>query len=462
MKKQIKLAILLSLVVVFMSFTSDTKEDKLKTTKLTANFGQLKAALKTSTGKAYFFTDKNYYRHNLSTNKLEKSAVINGNFKGLANGIDAALLHTNGKGYFFKGSTYYRYNFSTSKVDKTGKIGIDGWKGMPSNIDAAVVHTNGKAYFFKGSTYYRYNSSTNKMDKKAAISASWKGVPNNVDAALWHTNGKIYFFKGNTYYRYNIGAKKVDKTGTIGKDGWKGLSFAEKANNVPSSTKDNIRLKITLTRIKSIQARDSDNIADFVLEQKIHYTTKGKQKLAIKKKINVGKNIINTGESYHVKDESSSIFNAWQTHVREGDENHFINNSLVYEITPEEIKDKYAEFQFYTNLGENDGSNDNWFTKNIFKLFQDHTYKIKTIASQHLIDVKIHEVIDYLQNPTSSKYDKSYFKGGRNGDMHEYGAFGDVMWFKKGSNNSLIGHLEYGANNKETYVRLYYRFELVY
>ncbi|MBJ2173976.1 hypothetical protein JBL43_06990 [Aureibaculum sp. A20] len=450
MKKQIKLTILLSLVVVFMSFTSDTKEDKIKTTTVTANFGQLKAALKTSTGKAYFFTDKNYYRHNLSTNKLEKSAVINGNFKGLANSIDAALLHTNGKGYFFKGSTYYRYNFSTSKVDKTGKIGIDGWKGMPSNIDAAVVHTNGKAYFFKGSTYYRYNSSTNKMDKKAAISASWKGVPNNVDAALRHTNGKIYFFKGNTYYRYNIGAKKVDKTGTIGKDGWRGLSFAESTSNTTASTKNNIRLKVTLTRIKSIQARDSDDIADFEFDQKVDYNTKGNQTLVIEKKIKVGKNIINTDEEY------STIINmmglSHHLHVREGDENHFINNSLVYEITPQEIIDKRAEFKIKTVLSEISIG---------FGIYGEYDEKKIAKFNKNDIEVSIYEVLDYLQNPNSSKYGGNYFKDSRGGKMHEYGAFGDVMWMKKGSNNSLIGHLEFGDNKKETYVRLYYRFELV-
>jgi len=456
MFKKLQITLVLSLVVLLSSFTSKTNENK--TTTATITLGQLKAALKSPTGKAYFFTDRKYYRQNLSLDKLEKSAVINGNFKGLVNNVDAALLHTNGKGYFFKGSKYYRYNFYTNKVDKTALISTN-WKGVPNNVDAAVVHSNGKAYFFKGDTYYRYNSASRKVDKKALISANWKGVPNNVDAALRHTNGKVYFFKGNTYYRYSITARKVDKVGTVGKDGWKGLSFSnatQVTSNSTSSSKNNIRLKVTLTRIKSIQARDSDDIADFIIGQRVYYRTNGKPKVSIDGKTRVGEIIIDNEYSTIIQN-FTNYKDEKHLHVREGDENHFINNSLVYEITPQEIKDKRAKFNFHTNLGEIDG--DSWFFRNIAMLFEEND--IKKIAKNHHIDVNIYEVLDYLQNPKAAKYGKSYFNGGRSGKMHEYGAYGDVMWMQKGSNNSLIGHLEFGDNSKETYVRLYYRFELI-
>ncbi len=448
MNKKLQFTLLLSLVVLLTSFTSKTKENNPKeNTATTASFGQLKAAFMGPTRKAFFFTDKKYYQQNLSSDRLEKSGVINYGFKGLVNNIDAALLHTNGKAYFFKGSTYYRYNFSTKKVEKTGKIGVDGWKGVPNNVDA-VVHAKGKTYFFKGNYYYRYSSTSKKVEKTGKIGVDgWKGVPNNVDAASRHTNGKIYFFKGNTYYRYSSRVKKVDKVGTIGRDGWIGLSFRVRRtttvrNTTTASTKNNIRLKVTLTRIKSIQARDSDDIADLQFEQHIDYKTKGNQKRPIKKKIRVGWNEDRTRDKINhsrIIDSRKAIL------VREGDENHFINNSLIYSITPQEIIDKRAEFNVKTHLWEYGGGS------------------IKRIANidEDFIEVSIHEVLDYLQNPNSSKYGGSYFKGGRGGNMHEYGAYGDVMWFKKGSNNSLIGHLEFGANNKETYVRLYYRFELV-
>ncbi len=464
MKKQLQFVLVLSLVVLLSSFTSKTKENEAETPTATASFGQLKAAFMGPTRKAFFFTDKKYYRQNLSSDRLEKSAVINYGFKGLVNNIDAALLHTNGKAYFFKGDTYYRYNYYTKKVDKTGKIGVDGWKGVPKNVDA-VVHAKGKTYFFKGKYYYRYSSTSKKVEKKELISKSWKGVPNNVDAALRHTNGKIYFFKGNKYYRYSSSAKKVDKVGTIGVHGWKGLSFAKKLKNATASTKNNIRLKVTLTRIKSVQARDSDDIADFLLDQKVSYKANRKGKKAIKSTMKRYRYYNNSkSRDYQVATDNRLIRSEDDHfHIREGDENHYINNSLVFEITPQEIKDQRAEFNIYTDLGESDGrSNAGWLgVPYLGTLFYSHPVRIKTIATKHFIDVNIYEVLDYLQNPKATKYGKSYFNGGRNGNMHEYGAFGDVMWFKKGSNNSLIGHLEFGDNSKETYVRFYYRFELI-
>jgi len=126
---------------------------------------------------------------------------------------------------------------------------------------------------------------------------------------------------------------------------------------------------------------------------------------------------------------------------------------LVYEISPNQIADKFAEFIIKTQLEE--VSSSGW------GLFTDFDYKMIAQYGRNDIEVSIHEVLDYLKNPNASKYGNKYFTGGKGGDMHEYGAFGDVMWFKRGSNNSLIGHLEFGDNNKETYVRLYYRFELV-
>jgi len=448
---KIRITILVSIIVLLSSFSDKKKEIETEVAPSAANFGQLKAAFKATNGKAYFFTDKKYYRQNLSSDRLEKNAVINGNWKGVPNNIDAALLHINGKGYFLKGSTYYRYSFSTDKVDKTGKIGKDGWKGVPSNIDAAVLHTNGKAYFFKDNNYYRYSSSANKVDKIGKIGKDgWKGVPNNIDAALRHTNGKIYFFKGNRYYRYSNSVNKVDKIGTIGKEGWKGLSFDTQPKNVSTSSKDNIKLKVTLTRIKSVQARDSDNLADFRLVQAIDYKAKGKQKREIARKIKIGYDKVN---SHNEKLNYGTLFSGSrekQIHVREGDENHFINNSLTYEITPQEIADQRSVFTIKTLLVEESGGG-------IFLADQKFIAKY----DRNDIEVSIYEVLEYLQNPNSSKYGGSYFKGGRDGTMHEYGAYGDVMWMKKGSNNSLIGHLEFGDNSKETFVRLYYRFELI-
>lgn len=437
---------------------------------------KIKGTLIAPSGEYYFFTDKRYFRYS-KDNGLEKIANTKPNWLGIPDNIDAVFVNTiNKKAYFFKGSKYNRYDFE--KGNDNPELAISRfWKGVPNDVDAITNHTNGRIYFFKGDTYYRYDSKLKKVDKSGLISKNWKGVPNNLAAALLHKNGRIYFFKGNKYYRFNIKSARVDKVGTIGRDGWKGLDFNKKnftkkivrdaAADATASTKNNIRLKVTLTRVKSIQARDSDDIADFLLEQSIEYSPQGKRKIPIKNSIKRYKFNSDLLKKYNEKKDEEDIDNliirslSHSFHIREGDENHYINNSLIYELTPQEIKDKRAEFKFHTDLAENDGEMGDWFTDNIFKLFSRSGLDLKTIARNHYIDVNIYEVLDYLQNPNLVKYGKSYFKGGRGGDMHEYGAFGDVMWFKKGSNNSLIGHLEFGDNNKESYVRFYYRFELV-
>lgn len=467
MKNQLKQILLLSIVVILSSFTSSDKKEEIESTTTSAASEQLKAAFMGPARKGFFLTDKKYYRQNLSTDRLEKKGLIDDAFKDLVNNIDAALLYNNGHAYFFKGSNYYRYSYTTRKINKEAAISV-GWKGVPNNIDAAVFHSNGHVYFFKGTKYYRYNIAQKKVDRTALINKYWKGVPNNVDAALRHSNGKTYFFKGNTYYRYSSKTSKVDKEATIGVHGWKGLSFLKATkvtSNSASSSKNNIRLKVTLTRIKSIQARDSDDIADFLLDQTINYSANRKDKKATKSTM---KRYRYYGENkykdYQVATENRLIRSEDNHfHIREGDEHHYINNSLVFEITPQELKDQRAEFNIYTDLGESDGSSKAGFLgiPYLGTLFYRNPVRIKTIATKHFIDVNINEVLDYLLNPTAPKYGKSYFNGGRNGDMHEYGAFGDVMWFKKGSNNSLLGFQEFGANNKETYVRFHYRFELV-
>ncbi len=81
------------------------------------------------------------------------------------------------------------------------------------------------------------------------------------------------------------------------------------------------------------------------------------------------------------------------------------------------------------------------------------------MANNQFINVKIDEVLAYLLDPSSFK--SSYFTGHRYAGYHSYGAEGDVMAFKKGSNNAIIGYVEYGNNNEEMFTRLYLRFELI-
>ncbi len=437
MNKKLQFTLLLTLVVLLNAFT----------VKAQSNFGHLKAAIKEPGGKVYFFTDKAYFRYNTDNSKLEKKANILGIWKGLPDHFDASLFNPgNQKAYFFKGDKYYKYDFKTG-VEYTGKIGKNGWKGVPANIDAAVVHPNDKIYFFKGDKYYRYSHALGKVDKVANIS-NWKGVPKNLDAALLDKTGTIYFFKGNKYYRYNT-RTGVDKVGIIGKDSWRGLSFAKKLQNATPSSKNNLRLKVTLTRIKSVQARDSDDIADFTIRQWITYKANENEKNAATRKINVlSKSSISLNDKLLRNTIIYSGRNSQQLHVKEGDEKHFINNSIEFNITNKESKDKHAIFKIYTFMTE--------WNEGIIGM------EMPNFIGDDFINIPIYDILDYLQHPNASKYrGREYFNGGYNGKIHESGAFGDVMWFERANNNALKGTLEFGDNDAESYVRFYYRFELV-
>lgn len=439
---------------------------------------KIKGTLVAPNGKHYFFTEKRYFRYS-KKNGLEKIANTDSNWAGIPNSIDAVFVNSqNKKAYFFKGNKYNRWDFEKGN-DNSELLISRFWKGVPNDIDAVTNHPNGKIYFFKGDKYYRYDVKLKKVDRTALISENWKGVPNNVAAALLHNNGKIYFFKGDKYYRYNLESRKVDKTRTIGNEGYEGLDFGKKnftkkiesaATIAAAAAKDNIRVKVTLTRIKSIQARDSDNIADFLLDQTINYKVNQKEIKAIKsamKRYRYYNNLKGKKYDYQVASDNRLIRSEDNHfHIREGDENHLINNSLIFELTPIELADKRAEFNIYTDLGESDGSSKAGFLgiPYLGLLFYNNPVRIKTIATKHYIDVNIYEVLDYLQNPDAAKYGKDYFSSDnyKYPNYHEYGSFGDVMWFKKGSGNSLLGFIEFGDNNKETYVRFYYRFELVH
>ena len=231
------------------------------------------AMMHPSNGKAYFFRGNTYLRYDFNKRKIDKKGIVGvDGWKGLNGPFDAVVARPKSTfSYFFKGRKVYRYNHSKRKMDKESTIGSGGeWIGVPSNPDLALAHINDKFYFFKGDHYYRYNWITQKVDKKGIIGRNgWKGlfkkvdaanegeffrgaynyyigtagkmnapwylktgfgnnrypgVPPNVDAALRHpTNNKLYFFKGDKYYRFIEYSRKVDKTGTIGRDGWKGV-----------------------------------------------------------------------------------------------------------------------------------------------------------------------------------------------------------------------------------------------
>jgi len=205
------------------------------------------AVLVWNNGKAYFFDRWNYFRYDITADKVDPGypKPIAGNWPGLwPDGIDAGVVWNNGKAYFFKGSSYMRYDIAADKVDPGYPKPIAGnWPGLwHDGVDAAVAWSNGKAYFFKGMFYVRCDMATKKVDPgyPKPIVGNWPGLwPMGIDAGVVWNGEKAYFFKGSYYIRYDLAADKADPGYPLPIAGnWPGLTgeieyFTYEINDVP-------------------------------------------------------------------------------------------------------------------------------------------------------------------------------------------------------------------------------------
>lgn len=189
------------------------------------------AAVYWGDNKAYFFKGSQYYRYDLSADKVDdgypKTLSASSwpgleKFSGGAGKIDAALNWGNGKVFFFKGDEYTRYDVAADKAD-TGYPasiaadwpGLSKFDGGAKDIDAAIEWSNGVVYFFKGNQYIKYDKSADKTQwsyPRFISIDSWDGLqiwPANIDAALYVGSSQAYLFKEGQYLRYNPVLDKV-------------------------------------------------------------------------------------------------------------------------------------------------------------------------------------------------------------------------------------------------------------
>ena len=98
------------------------------------------------------------------------------------------------------------------------------WSGIPDNIDAAFTYNSLVSYFFKGNQCYKYDNNNDQTfagyPKK--ISEEFAGLPDaSIDTVfkMWY-DARIYFFKGLQYYQYD----NNQATGPFSiRDNWKNL-----------------------------------------------------------------------------------------------------------------------------------------------------------------------------------------------------------------------------------------------
>jgi len=234
--------------------------------------------------------------------------------------------------------------------------------------------------------------------------------------------------------------------------------FNQKVKNCIAKPEKNIRLKVTLTGIKCEQSRDNkgfgngDNPDDYGIQQWVNYKVNGKFKKSTKseRKIKVNYPYLKEKENTSTWKNRNIILlgnKENQIHILEGDKKT-INNSIVFDITPNEYADKRAVIRIHTWLKEYTGSND------------------RIIADDEYIDVKIDEVLAYLLDPNNSRFGSGYFNKPQkdvSGLFHAYGTAGDIMWLKKDVGNALSGNVFYRLKNSDMHMRtrFFLRFEIM-
>ena len=144
------------------------------------------------------------------------------------------------------------------------------------------------------------------------------------------------------------------------------------------------KLKVTLTHIKSVYARDDDNIADFRISQWIDFTTDYQ---GVRKNLKYVERDIITGIGF--ESFLNTLINAdyaHQVHVRQG-EKKAINNSMVFEVDINNDYYKYEamDFDLYTDLMEI--SSCTWF-----HLIGNCTSRY--IADNHKYEINIKAIMD--------------------------------------------------------------------
>ncbi|MEO9021516.1 MAG: hypothetical protein ABI290_05220 [Ginsengibacter sp.] len=150
------------------------------------------------------------------------------------------------------------------------------------------------------------------------------------------------------------------------------------------------KLKVTLTDIQCYYARDGRGESDdYGIQQYIVYKALGKDKKYVNRAINKFPNKIDqVGQVPGIKNPLIMGDVKNQIHAKENDDINFrdrnmINNSLVFHVTPNELKDPNASFKVFTWLKE--------YSTTFFGGNDD-----KVLMNNTSVNVKINDVINIL------------------------------------------------------------------
>lgn len=368
--------------------------------------------------------------------------------------------------------------------------GLDPTNIFPNKPDLDLrdyVYISQVSYGRKGYFMFITDTSLNELGVSATASASYLGHNASIEANLNQISQTENVEVKAFYYGGRVDSAISDLTADRNSSQWKPLKtymegdkFSEaeaypisyklkNLNNDPvgmSSTNQqeietcitsskNTKLKVTLLELQCDTSGDRDKVGDFGITQHVRYKARGGDwKTPVQTSINKFNNYCHPGDINREWNGSTALIcgsSKNQIHVNESKKpkrrNLNINNSMVFEITPEEANDKQAVFEIDTWVKEYSNSD----------VVMNHDPRKTQVA--------IHDVLAILKgikdiNTTNTS---AFFDGGVNESLKFYHFDGVSLPLRKVGDNILEGVIRArnkgGSLNQKAFVWM--RFELI-
>lgn len=306
--------------------------------------------------------------------------------------------------YGRKGMIVFKSKRTLEELNITAAAGYKAGPLSEAKMSAAYKQLNANSEI---EVFARFYGGSAKSAIEAMERTVEKGVPDIFTFIKTQPNNyKLALPIGYTIKNMNnqVVGQKSNKTQTV-------------TTRTPVPLASVFKLKVTLTDIQCVNGRDGggSNPDDYAIQQYIVYKVKNVEKKHVSRDINKFPNRIDLpGQVPNIKNMLINSDMNNQLHVREdakGRNRNMINNSLVFNVTLNELNDNTASFKIYTWLKEYStttlGSNND-----------------KVLLNNEPIGVKIKDVIEILLglrtlNPNATFPDLAIASGQK---FHNFGA----------------------------------------
>ncbi|RKF02834.1 thiol-activated cytolysin [Tenacibaculum lutimaris] len=221
------------------------------------------------------------------------------------------------------------------------------------------------------------------------------------------------------------------------------------------SINTNTKIRVTLTDLLCINKRDrGSNPDDYGFQQSVEYLVNNKEKIAVEKDIKTFSNencnnILPYNENLLICGDINNQLHVDETLTRFSN----ISNSLVFEITPDELQNPNSKFTIYSWLKE-------YTDDKPLVLFNGET-------TVNIIEVLADLLILRQQQGNQILFDKTFYDTGVYSPSEtvfkDYGLAWTTLWLKKTDRNALEGPVVLGRPNLNDRHRgaAWIRFEII-